>query len=198
LVAAKAAKASHEANAVTKNDDDNERRSTVRPDHAAISAERSTPVNIVIAGLGGQGVIKASDILADAIVLAGYDVKKAEVHGMSQRGGSVATDVRFGTKVFSPMVPPGEADFLLILAEDQVENNRPRLRRDGMLIATDAIASITLPHRRSANVAMLGVLSRHLPIPDAAWLEAIRRNIKPEHYETNRQAFELGRKPATA
>ena len=169
----------------------------VQPADAVASPARSVPVNIIIAGLGGQGVLKASDILADAVVLAGYDVKKTEIHGMSQRGGSVTTDVRFGTKVFSPMVPLGKADFLMVLAEDQIENNRPRLRKDGMLIATDAIASITLPNRRSANVAMLGVLSRHLPIPDAAWLEAIRRNIKPEHYETNRQAFELGRKPAT-
>jgi indolepyruvate ferredoxin oxidoreductase beta subunit len=68
--------------------------------------------NVVVAGLGGQGVIKASDILADVAFRAGLDVKKAEVHGMSQRGGSVSTDVRFGAKVLSPMVPGGEADFL--------------------------------------------------------------------------------------
>ena len=74
-------------------------------------------------------MLLASDILADAAFLAGYEVKKSEVHGMSQRGGSVASDVRFGREVFSPMVPPGEADFLVVLAEDQVENNRPRLAR---------------------------------------------------------------------
>ena len=67
--------------------------------------------NVILAGLGGQGVIKASDILADAAVRAGYDVKKAEVHGMSQRGGSVTSDVRFGPRVLSPMIPRGEADF---------------------------------------------------------------------------------------
>jgi indolepyruvate ferredoxin oxidoreductase beta subunit len=75
----------------------------------------SKPTNVVIAGLGGQGVLKASDILADVAFSAGLDVKKSELHGMSQRGGSVSSDVRFGERVFSPMVPEGEADFLLVL-----------------------------------------------------------------------------------
>src|SRR5512142_2938927 len=96
-------------------------------------------VNVVIAGLGGQGVIKASDILADAACRAGHDVKKAEVHGMSQRGGSVSSDVRFGPKVHSPMVPFGEADFLVVLAPDQVEVTRPVLRPSGVLIAPDLV-----------------------------------------------------------
>jgi indolepyruvate ferredoxin oxidoreductase beta subunit len=152
---------------------------------------------VVLAGLGGQGVLKASDILADAAMLAGCDVKKSEIHGMSQRGGSVASDVRFGAKVFSPMVPSGEADFLLVLAEDQIENNRPRLRRGGTLITPADIALLALPNRRSANVALLGVLSRHLAIDAEAWLEAIRRNLKPELYEGNCRAFELGRNGAT-
>ncbi len=85
--------------------------------------------NVIIAGLGGQGVLKASDILAEAAFFAGLDVKKAEVHGMSQRGGSVTSDVRFGPRVLSPMVPPGEADFLVVLAEDEVESHRACLRR---------------------------------------------------------------------
>ena len=62
------------------------------------------------AGIGGQGVILASDLLTVAAFRSGYDVKKSELHGMSQRGGSVSSDVRFGTKVWSPMVPRGEAD----------------------------------------------------------------------------------------
>ena len=151
------------------------------------------PLNIVIAGLGGQGVLTASDILAEAAVLAGFDVKKADVHGMSQRGGSVASDVRFGAKVLSPMVPPGEADFLLVLAEDQIDNTRSRLRQGGVLIAPEAIRSVSLPNRRSANIALLGVLSRHLKIDLDTWKEAIRRHLKPELYEDNCRAFELGR-----
>ena len=78
---------------------------------------------MVIAGLGGQGVLKASDILADVAFSAGLDVKKSELHGMSQRGGSVSSDVRFGERVFSPMVPEGEADFLVVIAADQVPVN---------------------------------------------------------------------------
>jgi Pyruvate/2-oxoacid:ferredoxin oxidoreductase gamma subunit/pyruvate/2-oxoacid:ferredoxin oxidoreductase beta subunit len=153
-------------------------------------------INIVIAGIGGQGVLTASDILAEAAVMAGLDVKKADVHGMSQRGGSVASDVRFGRSVLSPMIPPGEADFLLVLADDQVENNRWHLREGGVLITPDAIGSVTLPNRRSANVALLGVLSRRLDLDVAAWTEAIRKHLKPELLETNLQAFELGRQAA--
>ena len=152
--------------------------------------------NVIIAGLGGQGVLTASDILADAAFRAGMDVKKADVHGMSQRGGSVASDVRFGRQVFSPMVPPGEADYLVVLAPDQIENNSQALRRDGVLIAPDAVDTASLPHRRSANLALLGVLSRHLSIEAPAWYEAIRAHLKPELHEANLQAFELGRQAA--
>ena len=154
---------------------------------------RAIPINVVIAGLGGQGVLTASDILAEAAVLAGFDVKKAEVHGMAQRGGSVAGDVRFGREVLSPMVPPGEADFLLVLAEDQVDNNRHRLRPGGVLVTPEEIGSLVLPNRRSANVALLGVLSRHLEIDAACWLSAIGKSVKAELVEVNKQTFELGR-----
>ena len=153
----------------------------------------SSPLSIVVAGLGGQGVLKASDILADAAFLAGYDVKKSEIHGMSQRGGSVASDVRFGRQVHSPMIPSGEADFLVVLAEDQVDNNRPRLREGGVLITPDSIDADALPNRRSGNVAILGALSRHLEIDTAVWQEAIRRNLKPKLHEDNFRAFQIGR-----
>ena len=86
--------------------------------------------NIVVAGLGGQGVLKGTDILADVALRAGYDVKKSEIKGMSQRGGSVTGDVRFGKHVFSPMVSAGEADFLLVLEPTQVEPHRYMLRPD--------------------------------------------------------------------
>jgi len=69
--------------------------------------------NILLVGVGGQGVILASKILTEALVHAGFDVKKSEVHGMAQRGGSVLSHVRFGSKVFSPLVKKGEGDVLL-------------------------------------------------------------------------------------
>ena len=99
----------------------------------------SRPTNVVIAGLGGQGVIKASDILADVAFSAGVDVKKSELHGMSQRGGSVSSDVRFGERVFSPMVPDGEADFLVVIAPDQIAVNQRRCSPGGILIEPSQI-----------------------------------------------------------
>jgi indolepyruvate ferredoxin oxidoreductase, beta subunit len=149
--------------------------------------------SIVIAGLGGQGVLKASDIVAEAAFRAGFDVKKAEVHGMSQRGGSVTSDVRFGGRVLSPMAPAGEADFLVVLAPDQVEPNRHRLRPGGGLIEPGAVAENSLGNKRSLNVALLGVLSRQLEIPETAWIEAIRANLAPKLHEMNLEAFRTGR-----
>ena len=153
----------------------------------------SQPTNIVFAGLGGQGVLTCSDILADAAFRAGFDVKKAEVHGMSQRGGSVTSDVRFGEKVQSPMVPRGEADFLVVMAEDQVENNRGGLAAGGVLITESMIDVEALATKRALNVALLGILSRHVEIPEEAWQEAIRRNLPAKVHEANVQAFALGR-----
>ena len=153
----------------------------------------SKVTNIVIAGLGGQGVLKASDILGDAVFRSGFDIKKAEVHGMSQRGGSVCSDVRFGDKVYSPMAPPGEADFLVVLAEGELESNRQRLREGGVLIAPDSIDAAQLPNKRSLNVALLGVLSRHLDLSEEKWLEAICANFPEKIHEINFRSFELGR-----
>ena len=150
-------------------------------------------VNIVVAGLGGQGVLKAADILTEAAFAAGWDVKKADVHGMSQRGGSVRSDVRFGPRVFSPMVTAGEADFLVVLAEDEVEPHRHVLRCGGTLLTPDSIATDRLPTRRSINVALLGVLSRELPIEPRFWQEAIANNFRENLRAGNLQAFEIGR-----
>ena len=69
--------------------------------------------DILVAGVGGQGTILASDILAEVGLRSGYDVKKAEVHGMSQRGGAVESHIRWGPKVYSPQVEAGKADYLL-------------------------------------------------------------------------------------
>jgi len=152
-------------------------------------------VNIVLAGLGGQGVIKASDILAQAAFAAGWDVKKAEIHGMSQRGGSVSSDVRFGTKVLSPMVSAGEADFLVVLDATQVANNRHMLKPGGRLIEPDSFGEGDLANRKSINVALLGLLSRALEneIPETTWLAALAANLPEKLQESNRQAFAAGR-----
>lgn len=74
-------------------------------------------INIFLSGVGGQGTILASNILAEIFLKAGYDVKKAEVHGMAQRGGDVTTHFRFGKKVYSPLIKYGDVDFLLSFEE---------------------------------------------------------------------------------
>lgn len=69
--------------------------------------------NVTLVGVGGQGILLTSDILARTAVLAGCDVRKSEVHGMSQRGGSVSSQVRFGERVYSPIIPDGQTDVLV-------------------------------------------------------------------------------------
>lgn len=95
--------------------------------------------NILIVGVGGQGTLLASKVLAKVAVMAGYDVKVSEVHGMAQRGGSVVTQVRYGSRVFSPLIPKGEAD--VIVAFEQLEALRwmPYLRPGGRVIVNDQI-----------------------------------------------------------
>lgn len=149
--------------------------------------------NIVVAGLGGQGVLKGTDILADVVLRAGYDVKKSEVKGMSQRGGSVTGEVRFGDQVFSPMVPSGEADYLLVLEPTQVEPNRYLLRPGGVLIMPDAVDLKQLPNRKTLNVALLGALSAHLPMAEEQWLAALRAGFAEAFFEGNHKAFRIGR-----
>jgi indolepyruvate ferredoxin oxidoreductase beta subunit len=149
--------------------------------------------NIVIAGLGGQGVLTASDIVADVAFHAGLDVKKSEVHGMSQRGGSVASDVRFGAKVHSPMVARGEADYLVVTSSDQVPVNEYVLSENGVVIEESQIDFGKLSTKKALNVALLGMLSKHLPFSEEQWMAALQRNFPEKLHEGNRIAFQLGR-----
>jgi indolepyruvate ferredoxin oxidoreductase beta subunit len=164
----------------------------------------NTPTNIVLAGLGGQGVIRAADILAEAAFIAGCDVKQSEIHGMSQRGGSVSSDVRFGKFVLSPMVPMGEADFLLVLHPTQVDNNLYQLKEGGVLISTRDIigeggdvavldSDPTPLSSRNFNVGLLGLLSSHLPLSDESWHEAVRRHLPKRVHDENIAAFAYGK-----
>ncbi|MEE1352440.1 MAG: indolepyruvate oxidoreductase subunit beta [Acutalibacteraceae bacterium] len=90
--------------------------------------------SILIVGVGGQGTLLASRLLGRALLAKGYDVKISEVHGMSQRGGSVVTYVRYGDKVASPIIEKGEAD--IILSFEQLEAARwlPYLKKDGTIV----------------------------------------------------------------
>lgn len=93
--------------------------------------------NILLVGVGGQGILLASEILSEAAMLAGFDVKKSEIHGMSQRGGSVVSHVRYGTEVFSPIVPEGEGDILFGFELMETARSLPLLKPGGTVVAND-------------------------------------------------------------
>lgn len=91
-------------------------------------------IKIIIAGVGGQGILLASDLLSDAAMNAGYDVKKSEVHGMSQRGGDVVSHIVIGKKVYSPLISFNEADFILSFEKIEALRNIDYIKDDGTMI----------------------------------------------------------------
>lgn len=97
-------------------------------------------MNIMIVGVGGQGTLLASRILGSVAINEGYDVKVSEVHGMSQRGGSVVTYVKYGEKVYSPIIGKGEADIILAFELLEAYRALPYLKKGGkMIVNTQAI-----------------------------------------------------------
>jgi indolepyruvate ferredoxin oxidoreductase beta subunit len=121
--------------------------------------------NILVAGVGGQGVILASDIMCEVFMEAGYDVKKSEVHGMAMRGGIVTSHFRFGKKVYSPLIKEGEADILF--AFEQLEGLRwvNHLRLNGKIVMND--------HKINPPAVNLGEMEYPKAIP-----KMIRSKIK--------------------
>ena len=100
--------------------------------------------NIMIVGVGGQGTLLASRILGNLLVEKGYDVKVSEVHGMSQRGGSVVTYVKYGDKVYSPIIDKGEADIILAFERLEALRALPYLKKGGKIIVNDR-ATMPMP-----------------------------------------------------
>jgi len=100
-------------------------------------------ISVVFAGIGGQGIIRASSILATAALNAGLDVKQSEVHGMAQRGGSVVSYVKFGEKVFSPAVEPGTADVVIAFEKSESLRWLHFLRDDGFIVANNMMIKPT-------------------------------------------------------
>ena len=90
--------------------------------------------NIMIVGVGGQGTLLASRILGNTVINEGYDVKVSEVHGMSQRGGSVVTYVKYSDKVYSPIIDRGEADIILAFELLEAYRALPYLKKGGKII----------------------------------------------------------------
>jgi indolepyruvate ferredoxin oxidoreductase beta subunit len=90
--------------------------------------------SILLAGVGGQGILRASDIMCQAMMEAGFDVKKSEVHGMAQRGGCVTSHVRYGTRVFSPLAEPGSIEILLAFEKMEALRYLKFLSKDASII----------------------------------------------------------------
>jgi indolepyruvate ferredoxin oxidoreductase beta subunit len=94
-------------------------------------------MNVIICGTGGQGILLASEVLCAGARAAGHDVKKSEVHGMAQRGGSVSSHVRFGEKIYSPLVEKGCSDLILAMEKMEALRWAPHLSPDGRIVACD-------------------------------------------------------------
>ena len=102
-------------------------------------------INFLLTGVGGQGTILASNVLADLGMALGFDVKKAEIHGMSQRGGNVISYIRWGEHVYSPIITKGEADIILAFEKLEALRSIEQISPDGMILINDyAIVPVTV------------------------------------------------------
>jgi len=139
-------------------------------------------INFMLAGVGGQGTILASDVLANVGLVAGYQAKQAEVHGMSQRGGSVTSFVRWGQTVYSPLVGAGEVDVFLSFEKVEALRNLDQLRPGALVVVSlESIKPVT-------------VTSGGQPYPDDEHLRACLAQVTPHAFYLDAQviAAELG------
>ncbi|MCX5692130.1 MAG: indolepyruvate oxidoreductase subunit beta [Candidatus Omnitrophica bacterium] len=151
-------------------------------------------VNILFCGIGGQGVLKASEICAFAALFEGFHVKKSEVHGMAQRGGSVESHLRFGKEIFSPLIPKGRVDYLVSFYKDERDRLKDFLKPEG----SDFIEYLEksgkfIKDKRYINIFLLGVLSRYLAIKEKNWLMAMEKLLPLKYLEENKKVFFKGR-----
>lgn len=177
--------------------------------------------NMLIVGVGGQGILLVSEILSKAALEQGLYVKKSETHGMAQRGGSVVTHIRLADeKVYSPLIPKGSLDMLLAfeplealrylsyLGKDSklIVNNNPldvenyprieellkEIRKQKNSLLVDAKKlAIEAGHPLTQNIVMLGAASKHLPVKKRVLEENIRKGVK-RAVEENLKAYKLG------
>lgn len=155
-------------------------------------------IDIFLTGIGGQGVLLASEIISQAALLARYDVKKSEVHGMSQRGGSVTSCVRLGKKVYSPLIERGQADFLVSFVPEEGRRHAGYLRKGGVIIEAPPGMQGRLRNLRTLNIALVGIVSAYLDIPLGLWMKVIAANVPAESLEDNKHAFLIGREIGSA
>ncbi len=134
---------------------------------------------VIVAGVGGQGILLASNLLSEAAMEAGYDVKKSEIHGMSQRGGDVISTVRFGEKVYSPIVGLAGADVILAFEKLEAMRNLPYLKKDGTVIVNDY------------RIDPLPVASGYMDYPEGI-IEYLRERVKTISLDARQLAEKAG------
>ncbi|MFC1503921.1 indolepyruvate oxidoreductase subunit beta [Spirochaetota bacterium] len=147
--------------------------------------------NILIVGLGGQGIILASNIICDVLFREGFDVKKSEVHGMSQRGGSVVSHIRYGTCVYSPLIPEGKVDFLIAMNRSEGERNMIYLNKGGTYIHIDEEYKKSLPHSRTLNIALAGIFFKSIGMSKSNVTKSIRGLVKQKYIDLNIKALTI-------
>ena len=136
--------------------------------------------SIMIVGVGGQGTLLASRILGNTLTQAGYDVKVSEVHGMSQRGGSVVTYVRWGEKVYSPIVDKGEADFIVSFELLEAARYLEYLRPEGQIVTS------------TQQIDPMPVITGAAAYPDALVEKMQALGVKVDAFDALRLAEEAG------
>ena len=173
--------------------------------------------SIMIVGVGGQGSLLASRIIGNVLLSQGFEVKVSEVHGMSQRGGSVVTYVKYGDEVSSPVIVKGEAD--IIISFEQLEAARwtstqkidPMPVINGAAVYPDdiiekikaqgvdviAVDALTLAEQagtaKASNVVLMGVVSKKMQFEESVWQAALEQCVPAKFLELNKKAFALGR-----
>lgn len=148
-------------------------------------------VNILFCGTGGQGVLKASEICGIAAMKAGYNVKKSEIHGMAQRGGSVESHLRFGKKVLSPLIKPNDADFLVSFDTGEALRMKAFLKSTGLDFSQFLGEVKNLKHPIYINTYFLGILASQLQIDKNLWIEALL-SVLTRDQDGNRKVFKEG------
>ena len=139
--------------------------------------------SILLVGVGGQGTILASKILTTGLMEAGYDVKMSEIHGMSQRGGSVSSQVRYGKKVMSPVIEKGKADIIVSFEKMEALRALDYLKPDGVLVVNNE------------EIPSMSVITGEEEYPEDV-LEEIQKHVKAKVIDATRLAGELGNEKA--
>lgn len=134
--------------------------------------------SVVLVGVGGQGILLASAVIAQAALSVGYDVKTYEIHGMAQRGGSVVSQVRYGRKVYSPLVPKGEATVLASLERTEALRYTDYLASGGLAVVSDQVIVPVTVSSGSAKYPEIDEEGLRAFFPNLVYVHAIDRAIE--------------------